>query len=75
MSEKLSVPTCILRPEYADTGIPKESLSEPEIKNDNQIECIRQSCTLAKQILRHVRKIIKVIFLVTIFKFIKFRLF
>ncbi|KAJ8679945.1 hypothetical protein QAD02_015732 [Eretmocerus hayati] len=59
VSDRRMVPSYIPKPEYADTGIPKESPEEPEIKDKYQIECMAHSCKFAKRILRELRAVVK----------------
>jgi len=60
ISKQKSVPDNIPRPSYYKTGEPSESIPHPEIKNNKQIEGMRQSCRLAANILQAVGKSIKV---------------
>lgn len=60
VSEQKKVPSYIPKPSYADTAVPTESVQRAEIKDTNQIECMRQSCNLAKTILQKVSTLIKV---------------
>lgn len=50
----------IRKPEYADSGVTKETEPEIEIKTEEQIKCMRESCVLAKTILDEVGKYVKV---------------
>ncbi|KAK2577219.1 hypothetical protein KPH14_003367 [Odynerus spinipes] len=59
VSEKRHVPSHIPKPSYSLTTIPQEGPIRPEIKNKNQIECMRVSCELAKHVLDHVGYYIK----------------
>lgn len=60
VSEKIKVPSYIPKPPYSVSGKPFDPPREIEIKNANQIECMRHSCMLAKRILRQIRPMIKV---------------
>ena len=56
----MEVPSYICKPPYAENSEEKVTLEKPEIKNSNQIECMAQSCLLAKQILKEAKQLIKV---------------
>lgn len=61
VSNQLAVPSCIVKPPYAtDNPIKPEILTEPEIKNDNQIGTMRQSCLFAKEVLQHAKSLVQV---------------
>ncbi|XP_046421747.1 methionine aminopeptidase 1D, mitochondrial [Neodiprion fabricii] len=60
VSDRKSVPSYIPKPSYAESSIPCDRLKEAEIKDKNQIECMRHSCILARQILGKVRNFLKV---------------
>lgn len=60
VSEKVSVPAYIPQPSYSQSAVPKNGPAMPEIKNEYQIECMRQSCKLASHILHQVNTLIKV---------------
>lgn len=60
VSAKRIVPLYIPKPAYAETGKPEGVPSKPEIKNENQIECMIHSCKLAKRILKEIRPSVKV---------------
>ncbi|XP_043278935.1 methionine aminopeptidase 1D, chloroplastic/mitochondrial [Venturia canescens] len=59
VSERIKVPSYIPKPPYSDSGKPSDPPNEIEIKNPNQIECMRHSCMLAKRILRQIRPMIE----------------
>ncbi|XP_070528570.1 methionine aminopeptidase 1D, mitochondrial isoform X2 [Cardiocondyla obscurior] len=59
VSEKLVVPAYIPQPSYSQSGIPKSGPKTPEIKDEYQIESMRQSCKLASRILCQVNTLIK----------------
>ncbi|XP_046478830.1 methionine aminopeptidase 1D, mitochondrial [Neodiprion pinetum] len=60
VSDRKSVPSYIPKPSYAESSIPCDRPKEAEIKDKNQIECMRHSCILARQILGKVRNFLKV---------------
>lgn len=53
------MPSYIPKPSYYESTIPQEGPIRPEIKDKNQIECMRGSCKLAKYILDQVGNYIK----------------
>ncbi|XP_011642646.1 methionine aminopeptidase 1D, mitochondrial [Pogonomyrmex barbatus] len=59
VSEQVTVPAYIPQPSYSQSSIPKNGPTISEIKDKNQIECMRQSCKLASRILRQVDILIK----------------
>lgn len=60
VSERVTVPAYIPQPSYSESSIPKEEEPIiPEIKDEYQIECMRQSCKLASHILHQVDTLIK----------------
>ncbi|XP_005188974.3 methionine aminopeptidase 1D, mitochondrial [Musca domestica] len=61
VSEEREVPEHIVKPDYYYKPMPPGfTLGEPEIKNQQQIECMRNSCKLAAQVLKSCTDIIKV---------------
>lgn len=54
------VPDNIVKPPYYKTGVPLPPLSQAEIKNTEQIDGMKKSCSLASQILANVKNILKV---------------
>lgn len=60
VSEKVTVPAYIPQPSYSQSMVPKNGPTTPEIKDEYQIECMRQSCKLASRILRQAGALIKV---------------
>ncbi|KMQ90870.1 methionine aminopeptidase chloroplastic mitochondrial isoform x2 [Lasius niger] len=60
VSEKVVVPAYIPQPSYGKSSIPeRDGPVTPEIKDESQIECMRQSCKLASHILHQVDALIK----------------
>ncbi|KAK0175551.1 hypothetical protein PV327_009294 [Microctonus hyperodae] len=59
VSARKKVPSYIPKPLYYETLFPEDTNDIIEIKNDNQIECIRESCLFAKTILNNVGLFIK----------------
>ncbi|XP_012289173.1 methionine aminopeptidase 1D, mitochondrial isoform X2 [Orussus abietinus] len=59
VSVKKVVPSHIPKPLYSESTIPCQSPKNPEIKNQNQIECMGHSCSLAKRVLNQVQGFIK----------------
>ncbi|KAI4490905.1 hypothetical protein M0802_010579 [Mischocyttarus mexicanus] len=59
VSERRNVPSHIPKPSYYLTGIPQEGPIRPEIKDKNQIECMRESCELAQYVLSESKHYIK----------------
>ncbi|GAB1859255.1 Methionine aminopeptidase [Camponotus japonicus] len=60
VSDRVTVPAYIPQPSYSESSIPKEEGPIiPEIKDEYQIECMRQSCKLASHILQQVDTLIK----------------
>lgn len=59
VSEKRHVPLHIPKPCYSETTIPQEGPIRPEIKDKNQVECMRASCELAKYVLDQVGYYVK----------------
>lgn len=62
LSPERSVPSHIPKPDYAirPTLNPSCGPEKPEIKNDNQIECMKHSCILAKEVLGEAEHFLKV---------------
>lgn len=61
VSLKKVVPEHIPKPSYAVTGIPTDIIPDlPEIKHHEQIERMRESCTLAANILKTVESWLQV---------------
>lgn len=63
VSKKVTVPAYIPQPSYSKSEIPENGPVTPEIKDECQIECMRQSCKLASHILHQVDALIKVNYL------------
>ncbi|XP_076181822.1 methionine aminopeptidase 1D, mitochondrial isoform X2 [Ptiloglossa arizonensis] len=59
VSRLRKVPACISKPSYSQSSIPEENPKEPEIKNKNQIKCMRDSCYFAKQVLNYIKQFVK----------------
>ncbi|KAG7210362.1 hypothetical protein KM043_011897 [Ampulex compressa] len=59
VSDIREVPSYIPKPSYSQSMIPREGPKRPEIKDKNQIECMRNSCNLAKNILSHIKHFVK----------------
>ncbi|XP_047357571.1 methionine aminopeptidase 1D, mitochondrial [Vespa velutina] len=53
------VPSYIPKPSYSLTKIPEPGPIRPEIKDKNQIECIKESCELAQYVLTQAEKYVK----------------
>lgn len=60
VSERKFVPDNIKTPSYYHTGEPKEQVRCPDIKNERQIQGMKDSCRLAANILKTVGESIKV---------------
>lgn len=60
VSKKVVVPAYIPQPSYSESKVPENGPITPEIKDESQIECMRQSCKLASHILHQVDALIKV---------------
>ncbi|KAJ8947931.1 hypothetical protein NQ314_008524 [Rhamnusium bicolor] len=60
VSPRKLVPHHIPKPSYYNTGEPIENIAYPEIKNYQQIEGMRESCTLAANILKKIEENVKV---------------
>lgn len=54
------MPSYIPKPSYSSTKIPQQGPIRPEIKDQNQIECMRESCELAQYVLTQAEQYIKV---------------
>ncbi|XP_029665365.1 methionine aminopeptidase 1D, mitochondrial isoform X1 [Formica exsecta] len=59
VSKKVVVPAYIPQPSYSESKVPENGPITPEIKDESQIECMRQSCKLASHILHQVDALIK----------------
>ncbi|XP_076240732.1 methionine aminopeptidase 1D, mitochondrial isoform X2 [Calliopsis andreniformis] len=59
VSEIRKVPSCIPKPSYSQSAMPREGPKKPEVKDKNQIACMRDSCNFAKQVLSHLQKYVK----------------
>lgn len=59
MSKPRSVPSYIVKPSYSETSIPESGPEEPEIKSNCQIQCMRDSCILAKRVLNALEPYVK----------------
>ncbi|XP_015179802.1 PREDICTED: methionine aminopeptidase 1D, mitochondrial [Polistes dominula] len=59
VSQRRYVPSHIPKPSYYLTGIPHPGPIKPEIKNKNQIECMKESCKLAQYVLSQAKNYIK----------------
>ncbi|XP_015593730.1 methionine aminopeptidase 1D, chloroplastic/mitochondrial [Cephus cinctus] len=59
VSEMNRVPSYIPQPSYSESSIPSDSPTASEIKDKNQIECMRHSCILAKKVLNQAGQFIK----------------
>lgn len=69
VSERVIVPAYIPKPSYSESSIPKEDGPIiPEIKDEYQVESMRQSCKLASHILHQVDTLIKVSYFLHILK-------
>lgn len=60
VSPRKFIPSHIPKPSYYLTGEPTESIDYPEIKNEQQIRRMRDSCLLAAKILKKIGENIKV---------------
>lgn len=60
VSEIREVPSYIPKPSYSRSSILRDSPKNPEIKDKNQIQSMRDSCSFAKKILTHIKQYIKV---------------
>lgn len=58
VSPKHSVPDYILKPDYAHSGVANEHDSI-QVMSENEVQCMKQSCALAKLMLEKVAKHIK----------------
>lgn len=59
VSEIRKVPSCIPKPSYSQSTIPRGGPKKPEVKDKNQIECMRDSCNFAKRVLNHIKQYVK----------------
>ncbi|XP_053975049.1 methionine aminopeptidase 1D, mitochondrial [Hylaeus volcanicus] len=59
VSEIRKVPSCISKPSYSQSSIPREGPKKPEIKDKNQIKCMRDSCFFARKVLNHIGQYVK----------------
>ncbi|XP_014603921.1 PREDICTED: methionine aminopeptidase 1D, mitochondrial isoform X2 [Polistes canadensis] len=59
VSQRRYVPSHIPKPAYYLTGIPQPGPIKPEIKDKNQIECMKESCELALHILSQAKHYIE----------------
>lgn len=59
VSGRKSVPDYILKPDYAETGVPNEP-DTIQVMNETEVNRMRQSCALAKVILEEVGRNIQV---------------
>lgn len=53
------MPSYVPKPSYSLTKIPEPGPIRPEIKDKNQIECMRESCELAQYVLTQAGEYIK----------------
>ncbi|KAB7505987.1 Methionine aminopeptidase 1D, mitochondrial [Armadillidium nasatum] len=58
--DSLPVPSHIIKPSYAETGVPSISPPLPEIKNEIQIKGVLEACQRARDVLNAVAQNIKV---------------
>lgn len=63
---KRSIPGHIQKPEYASTGRPTPRQKSVDIKNEKEIESIREACKIARGLLTQVGKKIKVIIVINV---------
>lgn len=59
VSEMRKVPSYIPKPSYSQSSIPDEGPKRAEIKNQNEIECMRESCKFANLVLSNVERFVK----------------
>ncbi|XP_043506012.1 methionine aminopeptidase 1D, mitochondrial [Polistes fuscatus] len=59
VSQRRHVPSHIPKPSYYLTGIPQPGPIKPEIKDKNQIECMKESCELALYVLSQAKHYIE----------------
>ncbi|XP_017798556.1 PREDICTED: methionine aminopeptidase 1D, mitochondrial [Habropoda laboriosa] len=59
VSEIRGVPPYIPKPSYSQTMTPRDGPKKPEVKDKNQIQSMRDSCSFAKRILTHIEQYIK----------------
>lgn len=59
VTETRKVPSYIPKPSYSESSIPREGPKKPEIKDKNQIKCMRDSCYFARKILTRIKQYIK----------------
>ncbi|XP_076680640.1 methionine aminopeptidase 1D, mitochondrial [Andrena cerasifolii] len=59
VSEIRKVPSYIPQPSYSQSAVPREGPRKPEIKDKNQIQCMRDSCNFARQVLNHMKPYVK----------------
>nr|XP_034192026.1 methionine aminopeptidase 1D, mitochondrial [Osmia lignaria] len=59
VTEIKKVPSYIPKPSYSQSSIPQEGPKSPEIKDKNQIQSMRHSCSFAKQVLFYAKNYIK----------------
>lgn len=64
VSPMIRVADSISAPSYSKTGIPFPSPTEVEIKNEEQIQGMRQSCRLARNVLDLLHPVVKVGFII-----------
>ena len=60
VSEIREVPPYIPKPSYSQSSVPCNGPKNSEIKDKNQIQSMRDSCSFAKKILTHIKQYIKV---------------
>ncbi|XP_066143073.1 methionine aminopeptidase 1D, mitochondrial isoform X1 [Euwallacea fornicatus] len=60
VSARKTVPDNIPKPSYWRTGQPMENITYPEVKNEKQIQGMRDSCKLAANVLETVGKSVKI---------------
>ncbi|XP_076639161.1 methionine aminopeptidase 1D, mitochondrial isoform X1 [Colletes latitarsis] len=59
VSEMRKVPSGIFKPSYSESSIPREGPKKAEIKDKNQIKCMRDSCHFARKVLNYIKQYIK----------------
>lgn len=59
ISEIKEVPPYIPKPSYSQSSVPRDGPKHPEIKDKNQIQSMRDSCSFAKKVLTHIKQYIK----------------
>ncbi|XP_066597864.1 uncharacterized protein [Prorops nasuta] len=59
VSDQNTVPAYIPHPPYSKYMQLNKGLLKPEIKNENQIQCMRDSCDMAKEVLSQAKQFIK----------------